>query len=189
MVVVDAPLSAERSRAVLEKVKELAPGKPVRSVVNTHYHFDHTGGLREYIAEGVTVLTHPVNAAFVRSLGSRPRTIRPDRLSAKPADAKLQTVADKLVLSDGSQTLELYALPNSHVQGMLIAYLRKQKLLYNADLFGPPLAGPVPTANDFAIELRDGIRKLKLSVETFAGAHGRVATPADLEQSIALRQK
>jgi glyoxylase-like metal-dependent hydrolase (beta-lactamase superfamily II) len=92
-------------------------------------------------------------------------------------------------LSDGSQTLELHALQNSHVQGMLIAYLPKQKLLFNADLFGPPLAGPVPTANDFAIELRDGIRKLKLSVETFAGAHGRVATPEDLEQSIALRQK
>jgi len=189
VLVVDAPLSSERSKAVLEKVRELVPGKPVRSVVNTHYHFDHSGGLREYIAEGVTVVTHAVNADFVKALAGRARAIRPDRLSAKPAEAKVQTVTDKLVLSDGNQTLELHALPNSHSQGMLVAYLPKQKLLYNADLFSPPLVGPLPTANDFAVELRDGIRKLNLQVETFAGAHGRVASLSDLEQSVGLRQK
>jgi glyoxylase-like metal-dependent hydrolase (beta-lactamase superfamily II) len=188
VVVVDAPLSAERTRTVLDKVKELS-AKPVRSVVATHYHFDHTGGLREYIAEGTNVITHAANAGFVKGLATRPRMIRPDRLSAKPATASVQTVTDKLVLSDGNQTLELHAMPNTHVEGMLVAYLPKEKLLYNADLFGPPLVGPLPVANDFAIELRDGIKKLNLQVEKFAGAHGRTATAADLEESIRLRQK
>ena len=189
VVIVEAPLTSERSKAVLAKVRELVPGKPVRSVVNTHYHFDHSGGLREYISEGITVVTHPVNADFVKGLASRPRAIRPDRLSAKPAEAKVQTVADKLVISGGDQTLELYALPNSHVDGMLIAYLPKSKVLYSADLFGPPLVGPLPSGNDFGAELRDGIRKRNLQVEILAGAHGRETTVADLDQSIAMRKK
>lgn len=189
VIVIDAPLSSERSKAVLAKVRELVPGKPVRSVVNTHYHFDHSGGLREYISEGVTVVTHESNADFVKALAGRDRAIRPDRLSARPAAAKVQTVTDKLVMSDGSQTLELHTLPNSHSQGMLVAYLPKHKLLYNADLFGPPLVGPLPSANDFAVELRDEIRKRNFQVETFAGAHGRVATMSDLEQAVALRKK
>lgn len=189
IVVVDAPLGSERSRAVLDKLREIAPGKPVRSVVNTHYHFDHSGGLREYIAEGVTVITHPVNAEFVKALATSARAIRPDRLTGRPAAAKLQTVADKLVLSDGTQTLELYALPNSHSDGMLVAYLPKQKLLFNADLYGPPLVGPLPAANDFGVELREWIRKRNLAVETLAVSHGRVAKLADLDESIALRKK
>lgn len=189
VIVVDAPLSSERSKAVLAKVRELAPGKPVRSVVNTHYHFDHSGGLREYISEGITVVTHESNAEFVKGLAGRDRAIRPDRLSARPAAAKVQAVTDKLVVSDASQTLELHTIPTSHSNGMLVAYLPKHKLLFNADLFGPPLVGPIPSANDFAVELRDGIRKRNLLVETFAGAHGRVATLAELEQSVAQRKK
>jgi glyoxylase-like metal-dependent hydrolase (beta-lactamase superfamily II) len=30
----------------------------IRYVVNTHAHYDHAGGLREYVAEGITVITH-----------------------------------------------------------------------------------------------------------------------------------
>ena len=101
----------------------------------------------------------------------------------------METVADKLVLSGGDQTLELYALPNSHSDGMLVAYLPKSKVLYSADLFGPPLVGPLPAGNDFGAELREGIRKRNLAVETLAGAHGRETTVADLDQSIAMRKK
>ena len=73
VVVVEAPLNEERSLAVLAKIAEIAPGKPVRYVVPTHYHFDHSGGLRTYIAKGITIVTTPGNKAFVERL-ARPRT-------------------------------------------------------------------------------------------------------------------
>ena len=188
VVVVDAPLSSERSRAVLEKLKELAPGKPVRSVVNTHYHFDHSGGLREYVADGATVITHASNADFVRKIAAGSRGIRPDRLSGKPAEAKVQAVTGKLVLSDGTRTIEIHALPNTHSNGMLVVYAQKEKVLFNADLWGAPLVGPLPVATDYAIELREGIGKLKLPVEKIAPSHGRVATIAELDESVKKRR-
>src|SRR5216683_6193437 len=43
IVLVEAPLNDGRSGAVFEEVNKLAPGKPIRVVINTHAHFDHAG--------------------------------------------------------------------------------------------------------------------------------------------------
>jgi glyoxylase-like metal-dependent hydrolase (beta-lactamase superfamily II) len=88
LVVVEAPLNEERSLAVMAKLAEIVPGKPVKYVVPTHYHFDHSGGLRTYIAKGVTILTTPGNAAFIERLATAPHTIRPDLLSREPRKAR-----------------------------------------------------------------------------------------------------
>ena len=44
------------------------PGKPVTQAVVTHHHFDHTAGLRAAVAEGLAVVTHRVNEAWIRSM-------------------------------------------------------------------------------------------------------------------------
>src|SRR5438094_820905 len=79
MAVVDGPLSEERSLAVIAEVQKLAPNKPIRYVVNTHHHFDHSGGLRTYVAEGATIITHQSNRAFYESVVFHPgaRTLQP----------------------------------------------------------------------------------------------------------------
>ena len=69
-----APQTEERSLAVIAKVKETDPGKPIRSLVNTHVHFDHSGGLRTYVDEGATIVTHEANQAVLRDRRGRRRT-------------------------------------------------------------------------------------------------------------------
>jgi Metallo-beta-lactamase superfamily len=64
IAIVDGPLSEERSLAVIAEVQKLVPNKPIRYLVNTHHHFDHSGGLRAYVAEGATIVTHQGNRAF-----------------------------------------------------------------------------------------------------------------------------
>ena len=51
VAVVEAPLNEERSLAVIAEVRKLMPDKPIDYVVNTHHHFDHSGGLRTYVHE------------------------------------------------------------------------------------------------------------------------------------------
>ena len=58
LIVVEAPLGDDRSTAVMAEVKKLVPNKPIKYLVNTHHHFDHSGGIRAYAAEGVTIVTH-----------------------------------------------------------------------------------------------------------------------------------
>ena len=78
IVVVDGIGSEARSLAVIEEIKKAIPNKPIRYVINTHAHYDHAGGLRTYVAQGVTVITHELNKPFFEKVWARPRTIAPE---------------------------------------------------------------------------------------------------------------
>ena len=83
VAVVEAPINEERSLAVINEVMRIIPNKPIRYVVNTHHHFDHSGGLRTYLSMGTTIITHPANRDFYVNVMLRPglRTLQPARLS------------------------------------------------------------------------------------------------------------
>src|SRR5205085_9261906 len=56
LVIVDAPYGELQSRWVIDAAKAKYPGKPIRYLVLTHHHMDHTGGMRTYVAEGAKVI-------------------------------------------------------------------------------------------------------------------------------------
>ncbi|MGH9256435.1 MAG: MBL fold metallo-hydrolase [Vicinamibacterales bacterium] len=184
IAMIEAPLGEERSLAVLEAVSQIAPNKLVRHIINTHHHFDHSSGLRTYIAQGSTLVTHRDNADFYEQvmLSPAPRTLAPDRLamfypnftgSRRPVP--IERVNQKYVLSDGVRVLELYPIQGStHIGPMLIAYLPKEKILVNADLYTPPAAGAqVPSqAMQGIAALANNIRRLRLDVAQHATLHG-----------------
>src|SRR5215470_19378161 len=58
IVLVEGMTGEARSLAVNAEIAKLVPNKPLRYVINTHAHYDHAGGLRTYVAQGVTVVTH-----------------------------------------------------------------------------------------------------------------------------------
>jgi len=184
VAVVEAPLNEERSLAVIAEVYRLVPNKPIRYLVNTHHHFDHSGGLRTYVAEGATIVTHQANRDFYEEVffSPLPRALQPDRLfTLNPdvvRDAVFEMVNQKYVLSDGTRTMDLYAVPGlGHASTMLVAYLPKEKILVNADLYSPPAPGaPPPAANPNMVTLNQTIQRLKLDVAQHFPIHGRVGT-------------
>lgn len=182
LVVVDAPLYEERSQAVLAALVKKFPGKPIRFLISTHFHNDHTGGVRAYIAAGATVVTDKVNEAFFKQLASAPHTRVPDSLQQKPKPLTIETVdTDKKVLTDGDRVIDVYPLENSHAEGMLVVHLPKEKLLFVTDLFSP---GAPRQAPQWSRELLDGVQKNGLQVERIVGGHGnKVATLAELRQA------
>ena len=188
VVVVEAPLNEERSLAVLAKIAETAPGKPVRYVVPTHYHFDHSGGLRTYIAKGITIVTTPGNRAFIERLAKAPHTIRPDSLSREPRAPVIETFTGKRVFDEGTRTLELRDIgPSPHVSEAVVAYLPKQKAVFVADLFTIPVAGPFPPASPALVDFADKLQKQGLVVETIAPGHGRLGNMGDLTAALAVK--
>ena len=58
IVLVEAPLNEVRSLALIKKLSEEVPGKPITKVINSHLHFDHAGGLRTFVDLGATIVTH-----------------------------------------------------------------------------------------------------------------------------------
>ena len=188
IVVVEAPLNEARSLAVIAKVKETIPNKPIRYVINTHHHFDHSGGLRTYVDEGATVVTHQMNQPYYEKAWAAPHTLNPDRLAQSKKSATFETVTDKHVLTDGKRSIEVHHIAGSgHNDAFVMVYLPTEKVVIEVDAWAPlaPNA-PAPTVpSPFAVNLQDNIQRLKLDVKHVAALHGpRLATAADLAAAV-----
>jgi len=190
IVMLEGPTSEARSMAVNEAVRKAVPAKPIRYLVNTHAHYDHAGGLRTYVDQGVTIITHEGNKAFLEQAWARPRTVEPDALSTSGKAAMIETVGDKHVLSDQMRTIELHHLKDSgHNTATLIAYLPKERILMYGDGYNPP-AGDDPRTPDrtpeYGLQLYENVQRLKLNPARIAPVHGRVVPFDNMKVAIGL---
>ena len=183
IVLVEAPLGDGRMGAVIDQVKQLAPGKPIRYVINSHNHFDHSGGLRTAAAEGATIVTQAGNKAYFEKAFAMQNTIGPDRFARSGRKAKFREVKDRMTMSDGTRTLEIVRITESvHNDTFLMVYLPKEKLLIEADGYTPlpPNTPPpaIPNANN--VNLIENIERLRLAVDRILPLHGRVVPTSEL---------
>jgi len=194
ITVIEGPLSNQRTNAVVAEVHKLFPNKPIKYLVNTHNHFDHLGGVRGFVAEGATVITDDVNRNFYERVVFAPqsRTLSPDRLSGRPfaptgpGTLALQTFSEYYTISDGNQTIQLHHVAGlNHSDNMLIAYLPKEKIVINADLYGPPPAGGnIQNVSANAVALYRNIKRLNLDVSQHVPIHGNPGSNADFERIV-----
>ena len=188
VVLVEAPLNEARSEALIAKIKEIIPNKPITTVVNTHQHFDHSGGLRTFVDAGATIVTQQLNKPYYEKAWAAPHTINPDRLAKSHKAAKFQTFGDNWILTDGRRFIEIYQIAGSgHNDAFALVYLPGEKILIEADAFTPTAVGaPLPSpVNPYTVNLYDNIKRLNLDVQQIAALHGpRVTTLADLKEAI-----
>lgn len=188
VVLVEAPLNEERSLALIDKIHELIPNKPIKYVVNSHVHFDHTGGLRTFVAADATIVTPELDKPYFEKAWAAPRTLNPDRLAKSPKTVKFETYTDKYVLNDGSRAIEIHKIAGSgHSDEISLVYLPAEKILIEADVYTPaaPNTPPPASPNPYSVNLYDNIQRLKLDVSQIAALHGPgVVTLADLRAAI-----
>jgi len=183
LVLVETPLNDGRSAPVIEAVKALAPGKPLRYVINSHQHFDHAGGLRTAAAEGATIVTQAANVPFLERAFATPNRIAPDRLATSGKRATFMAVSDRAQLSDGTRTIDIHRITDSvHNDSFLMVHLPVEKILIEADAYTPLAPNTPPPANPNAnnVNLIANIERLKLKVERIAPLHGRVVPVSEL---------
>lgn len=188
VVLVEAPLNEARSEALIAKIKEIIPNKPITTLINTHQHFDHSGGLRTFVDAGATIVTQQLNKPYYEKVWGAPHTINPDNLAKSQKTAKFQTFTDNWILTDGRRFIEIYQIAGSgHNDAFALVYLPGEKILIEADAFTPTAVGaPLPSpVNPYTVNLYDNIKRLNLDVQQIAALHGpRVTTLADLKAAI-----
>ena len=186
------PQNEARAQAIIAETKKVIPNKPIRYGVISHHHFDHTSGLPAVVAEGITIVTHETNRAFFINALSAPRTLAPDSMSKSGKKPTVEGIpGDKRVFQDATRTVEIHLIKGlPHADGLLVAYLPKEKILAYADMFNLPTAAqPVPNPPVVGtMVFLDNIERLKLDPERVMSVHSlnpdRLTSVADIRASL-----
>jgi glyoxylase-like metal-dependent hydrolase (beta-lactamase superfamily II) len=167
----------DRAVAYIAEAKKLIPNKPIRYVMTTHPHSDHTGGIPTMVAEGAIIVTQRNNQTFFERALNTPRTLLPatDTLQKTPKKATVEPVDEKKVYTDGTRTVEMYHIwPTPHSNGLLVAYIPKEKILFQGDYSLPAAGQP---GNDHVKALVPALERLKVvDFDRYIPVH-TVATP------------
>src|SRR5690606_36445546 len=164
VLVVEAGQSEQRGEQILAEVERILPDKPVRYIVNSHPHSDHTAGLVPFVREGATIVTHENNVDFLDMALSAPRTL----LGEETLDPQFEPVGELGVYEDDTMRVELHHIPNLHSDGTLVAFLPEAQVLFQAD-FTLPAEGA--NANPFVVSLAEYVDEKGLDFERYLAVH------------------
>jgi len=158
---------------IMANIKKLTD-KPVKYVLNTHQHGDHTGGNEKMKMGGVELIAHR-NARFNMANGKQPGLPQ-------------VTFADQAQVFLGGKEVDAYYNGRGHTNGDVVIYFPALKVLHTGDLFTTNGQGNVAPLVDYngmgsAIEWTktlDGV--LKLDFDTVIPGHGSISKRVDLEK-------
>jgi metal-dependent hydrolase (beta-lactamase superfamily II) len=195
LIVFDAPYGEVQSRWTIDAAKAKYPGKPIRYLVLTHHHMDHTGGMRTYVAEGATIVVPSEAQEYFEKVVRAPHTLVPDELQKNPRTPVIYGVFENMTIKDDTAEIRLYNLSaaanaeaprnvNPHVDGMLMGHVMDSKLIYVTDLISP--RGPIARSPE-TIAVGKSLREFDVHDTdlTFVGGHGTIAKQTDIAAALA----
>ena len=179
MVIEGAPGNTLEGQRVIDKIREVVPpDRPIRYLVMTHPHYDHSGGARAYVAAGITIVTTPTGEDYLKTLVAAKHTIKPDALSRSMRPPITEIVNKKRVFTDGVTTVEFYdAGPTPHVSEELLAYFPKEKIMFQGDLLTVPFDGSIQPAPAVTVYFSEWLRRMRLSPERIYAVHSPAFKP------------
>jgi glyoxylase-like metal-dependent hydrolase (beta-lactamase superfamily II) len=194
LIVFDAPYGELQSRWVIDAAKARYPGKPIKYLVLTHHHMDHTGGMRTFVAEGATLLVPSQSIEYFEKVLKYPHTIVPDELTKNPKPLKIYGIFENQTIRDETAEVRLLnfatggeadARPEGpHADGMLIGHIVNSKLVYVTDLISPRGA-PIPRSPE-TIAVGSTLREFDVEDDvTIVGGHGTTVKRADIIPALA----
>jgi len=183
LAIFDAPVGEVQSKWVIDAAKAKYPGKPIKYLILTHHHMDHTGGMRTYAAEGATIIVPSPDKAYFEKDLKTTHTVLPDALGKAPKNVEVVEVKDQMTLKDtDGQEIKLYRIDNPHVDGMLLGHVVKDNVVWVTDLWSPT---PTATKNPNAESVATALKKIGITGATIAGGHGTNGKQSDLEAVVA----
>jgi len=158
----------------IESLREVVGDKPLRYSMMTHHHSDHVLGVTAYEAEGSTLLVAAAHEAVIR------------RAADDGEALEVTAVGDRMALETTDRRIEIIDIgPTAHTEHLLVAYLPNEGILFEADHFSVPRAGPIRPAVSSTRTFAEAVARLDLDIRGFVSAHSaRIGTAEDLQEAL-----
>jgi glyoxylase-like metal-dependent hydrolase (beta-lactamase superfamily II) len=180
-VVIDTLPTPDETLNIREYVEQEL-GVPVRFVINTHYHADHTWG--NCFFPGATVISHRLCRELLSSKGqSSLEAAKKQNILFRQVELVLPHMTfdtGELSLKVGKKTLRLSSLPG-HSQDGIGVLIEEDRVLFSGDAFMP-----LPYIVDGDIELQISTLKLisKMGLENVVQGHGDIVLRGEIEGAV-----
>ncbi|QTD38070.1 hypothetical protein JL193_01830 [Polaribacter batillariae] len=166
ILIIEAPISSSYSYSIVDYLKETYPDKTIKGVVIASDAYPHIGGVREYVANGIPIVTHPNNKSLLEKIINATYTSHPDKLSKNPKAPIYNFVTDKM---NFGKNVTIYPINGSAGSKMLMVHSKKDNWLYTADLIQKTQEGFFMP--QYLTEVKDAVNKNKLEVSRVFGMH------------------
>lgn len=183
LIVIDAPLSSQYSTTLLKKIKEMLPGRTIRTVVSTSDAWLHMGGLREFVANDIPLTILKENTPVVQDLLRASYQSNPDALQKTKKKPNLTTVSAPLKIA-GKIEMKIVPFRTEAGERMMMVYFPAYKLLYASDLFQPKTRTGKYFELHYIFEVHQAIQREKLDVELIYGMHSDLVKYADIKKDL-----
>ena len=173
-----APM-APKLKAAMARISS----KPVQFILNTHFHFDHTGGNEIFAGEGALIVAHDnvrrrmSSEQFMSFIGARQ--------AASPKQAlPVVTVASQISFHLNGEEVQAFHVPAAHTDGDMVVHFRGSNVVHMGDTFFngmyPFIDGSSGGTADGVVAAADRVLALANDQTRIIPGHGPLASKADL---------
>lgn len=191
VIAIDSGGDAASGKQILDLIAETTSGKPVRALILTHIHADHSGGARAFAAAGARVLCQENVSGQVLTLLTQASTDPADPLAGKTGlRPVIESISERAILLDGIHNVQIYHLGAAHTKGDLVIYLASDKILFAGDI---ALNGLYPFMQSPDMDPVGWERALlaisKVSPDKLVPGHGTIGPTSGVADSLAYVQR
>jgi cyclase len=174
LIVVDGKLPSDANYNALMALIKSVSGQPVKYLIVTHHHADHTGNNQKFLDAGAQVVAHENLKKNLVTYESNP----------KPAPPSMTYSGAEYVVKLGGATAELHHFGRAHTSGDTVVYFPDLKVVDLSDTVTTGKTGPLIdyAGGGSAVEwtqVLDGV--LKLDFDAAIPGNGDVLTKADVQ--------
>jgi cyclase len=185
IAVIDSLISAKQATKFLADIRKISD-KPIRYVIDTHNHLDHTFGNGVFAGQGAIIVAQEKCAEAMQSnmaealANAAAYGLTPEEMAGTTLSYPTRTFSEKMQIDLGGITVDLLFVCPSHSPGSIMVQVPAEKVVFAGDILFSDFY-PYMGEGDIAGWLKNLEAMENLGAERIIPGHGPLSTISDVK--------